>query len=82
MQDACYTRLNEDHSNKMKQIEESKNGWNGYWNKVLQSEARLQYRVRRAKDVQKIKSAMVNILEKVSIGDAPRQKVSKEEILA
>ncbi|CAG8761608.1 8794_t:CDS:2, partial [Gigaspora margarita] len=43
----------------------SKNGWNGYWDEVLQSE-----------------SAMVNILGKVSIGDAPGQKASKEEILA
>ncbi|CAG8658432.1 4840_t:CDS:2 [Gigaspora margarita] len=70
------------HSNKMKQIEESKNGWNGYWDEVLQSEARLQYRVRRANNIQKIKSEMVNILGKVSIGDAPGQKASKKEILA
>ncbi|CAG8855143.1 13173_t:CDS:1, partial [Gigaspora margarita] len=44
--------------------------------------ARLQYRVRCANDIRKIKSAMVNILGKVSISDAPGQKASKKEVLA
>ncbi|CAG8677397.1 14452_t:CDS:2, partial [Racocetra fulgida] len=40
-----------------------------------------QYRVRRANDVRKIKTTMVNVLGKIAISDIPGQKASKKEVL-
>ncbi|CAG8832274.1 25851_t:CDS:2, partial [Racocetra persica] len=48
-------------------------------NKNADNLAHQQYCVRRAHNVRKIKTAMVNILGKVAIINVPGQKASKEE---
>jgi len=103
MRDACYTKLKENQSEKLKKVEDSKDSWDKYWDEVVQIDvcqfllhiinltqmliigsilqARQQYQVRRAHHVRKIKTAMINVLGKVMIGDVPKQKASKEEII-
>jgi hypothetical protein len=37
MRDAIYTALVNDHPEQIQKIERTNDGWNNYWNEVLQS---------------------------------------------
>jgi len=38
MQDACYTKLKQNQPEKLERVENTKGGWDKFWDEVIQSE--------------------------------------------